>query len=190
MASPATGAAVAERPRRIVLVGFMGSGKTTVGESLARLLRWTLVDMDARIEEETGRSVADIFRGRGEAFFRDRETRLALALHDQDQVVVAAGGGAFATDTTREALRAGAATVWLRCDPETILSRVPIDGSRPLASSRETILRLLAEREPSYRLADLTVDASGRSPEAVAREIADCLFGGDAGACPGGRPNR
>jgi shikimate kinase len=181
---------VAELPPRVVLVGFMGSGKTTVGESLARQLHWTLVDMDARIQEETGLSVAEIFRGRGEAFFRDQETRLAVALRDRERLVVAAGGGAFATPATREALRAGATTVWLRCDVETILSRVPLDGSRPLASSRETILRLLAEREPSYRLADLTVDASGRSPEAVAREIADCLFAGRDAAGPGGRPNR
>ena len=181
---------MAEPPRRIVLVGFMGSGKTTVGQSLAALLRWTFVDMDAQIEEETGLSVAGIFRGPGEAFFRERETRLALALRDQVHLVVAAGGGAFAIPATREALRAGAATVWLRCDAETILSRVPLDGSRPLASSRETIRRLLAEREPSYRLADLTVDASGRSPEAVAGEIADCLFAGGPAAGPGGRPAR
>lgn len=177
-------------PRRIVLVGFMGSGKTTVGASLALRLGWTLVDMDARIEEETGLSVAAIFRGRGEAFFRERETRLALELRDRERVVVAAGGGAFATPATRDALRAGAATVWLRCDVETILSRVPLDGSRPLASSRETILRLLAEREPSYRQADLTVDASGRSPEAVAREITDCLFAGRPAPDPGGRSHR
>jgi shikimate kinase len=177
-------------PRRIVLVGFMGSGKTTVGQSLALLLGWSLVDMDARIEDEAGLPVADIFRQRGEPSFREHETRLALALRDRERVVVAAGGGAFATPATREALQAGAATVWLRCDLETILSRVPLDGSRPLASSRETILRLLAEREPSYRLADLTVDASGRSPEAVAREIADGLFAGRAAAGRGGRPNR
>jgi len=177
-------------PDRIVLVGFMGSGKTTVGASLARLLGWTLVDMDARIEEEAGLSVAAIFRDRGEASFRERETRLALELRDRERLVVAAGGGAFATPATRDALRVGAVTVWLRCDVETILARVPLDGSRPLASSRETILRLLAEREPSYRLADLTVDASGRSPEAVAREIADGLFAGRPAEGSGGRSDR
>jgi shikimate kinase len=134
-------------PRRIVLVGFMGSGKTTVGASLARILGWRFEDMDVRIS-------------------------------------------AFATPATREALQAGAAAVWLKCDLETILARVPLDGSRPLASSRETIGRLLAEREPSYRLADLTVDASGRLPEAVAREIVDCLFAGQAADGRGGRPNR
>jgi shikimate kinase len=181
---------VADPPRRVVLVGFMGTGKTTVGESLSRRLGWTLLDMDEWIARETGLSVAEIFRRRGEAFFRERETTLALALRDRERLVVAAGGGAFASTATREALQAGAATVWLRCDLETILSRVPLDGSRPLASSRETIRRLLAEREPSYRLAGLTVDASGRPPEAVAREIADCLFGGDAEVRPGGRPNR
>lgn len=181
---------MADPPRRIVLVGFMGSGKTTVGRSLADRLRWTLVDMDAEIEEETGLSVAGIFRSHGEAFFRERETHLALALGGQERLVVAAGGGAFAIPATREALRTGAATVWLRCDLETILARVPLDGSRPLASSRETIRRLLAEREPSYRLADLTVDVSGRSPEAVAREITDCLFAGGPAAGPGGRRDR
>jgi len=168
----------------------MGSGKTTVGQSLAERLRWTLVDMDAQIEQDIGLSVAGIFRSHGEAFFREREAHLALALSSQERLVVAAGGGAFAMPATREALRAGAATVWLRCDAETILARIPFDGSRPLASSRETIRRLLAEREPSYRLADLTVDASGRSPEAVAREIADRLFAAGPAADPGGRPDR
>ena len=181
---------MAELPPRVVLVGFMGSGKTTVGQRLADRLRWTLVDMDAQIEEETGLSVAGIFRSHGEAFFREREAHLALALSGQERLVVAAGGGAFAMPATREALRAGAATVWLRCGIETILARVPLDGSRPLASSRETIRRLLAEREPSYRLADLTVDASARSPEAVAGEIAECLFAGRPAAGPGGRPDR
>jgi len=177
-------------PRRIVLVGFMGSGKTTVGRRLSGILGWTLVDMDTQIEAEAGLSVADMFRERGEAFFREQETRLARALGDRERIVVAAGGGAFATPATRDALRAGAATVWLRCELDTILSRLPLDGSRPLASSRETIRRLFAEREPSYRLADLSVDASRRSPEAVAREIADCLFAGRAVAGPGGRPDR
>ena len=181
---------MADPPRRIVLVGFMGSGKTTVGQSLAERLRWTLVDMDAQIEQDIGLSVAGIFRSHGEAFFREREAHLALALSSQERLVVAAGGGAFAMPATREALRAGAATMWLRCDVETILSRVPLDGSRPLASSRETIRRLLAEREPSYRLADLTVDASGRSPEAVAREIADGLFAGRPAEGSGGRSDR
>jgi shikimate kinase len=175
----------------VVLVGFMASGKSTVGESLARLLGWTLVDIDAQIEEEAGATVGEIFRSRGEAFFREKERELAVALQERDAVVVAAGGGAFANAATREALRRGATTVWLRCDLETILGRVAFDGSRPLAPDRETIARLFAEREPAYRLADLAVDAAGRPPEVVAREIAASLLAGDAAAAdPGGRPNR
>jgi len=178
-------------PTRVVLVGFMACGKTTVGESLARRLGWTLVDMDAEIERAAGLSVAAIFQSRGEAFFREEERRLALALQERDRVVVAAGGGAFATPATRETLRRGAATVWLRCDLRIVLDRVRFDGSRPLAPDRETIGRLFAEREPAYRLADLTVDASRRSPEAVAREIADNLFASNAAAVDaGGRPDR
>jgi shikimate kinase len=121
--------------------------------------------------------VAEIFRRRGEAAFREEEKALALALAPRERLVVAAGGGAFAQPETREALRRGAAAVWLRCDLETVLARIPADGSRPLAGSRETIAALFAAREPSYRLADFTFDSARRRPEALAREIADAVFG-------------
>jgi shikimate kinase len=89
---------------------------------------------------------------------------------------VAAGGGAFAQDETRGALSQGAFTVFLRCDLETVLRRVRLDGSRPLAVSRERIGLLFAERQPSYRLAELEVDATA-PPEAVAREIVRAFRG-------------
>lgn len=168
----------AERPfDRIVLVGFMGAGKTAVGLELARLLGWAFLDMDGRIEERTGLSIARLFQDRGEAAFREEERRVALEVSRLRRHVVAAGGGAFAEPETREALRKGAVTVWLRCDPETILARVPLDGSRPLARNRAIMLALLAQREPSYRLADATVDSSGGSPAEVARRVAEAVSG-------------
>ena len=166
-----------ERPTRIVLVGFMGSGKTSVGRVLARKLRYAFEDMDARIEERTGRKVADIFRDDGEEAFREMEREEARALSSLSRRVVAAGGGAFTRPATRALLQEGALTVWLRCDLERILARVPADGSRPLAANRAIIPALLAEREPSYRMADVVVDASAGTPREVADRIVGLLEG-------------
>ncbi len=170
-------AAADHRPARVVLVGMMGSGKTTVAALLARRLGWDCVDMDAELERRAGLSIREMFTRIGEEGFRQREHALALDLRARDRVVIAAGGGAFARRETREALRRNAFSVWLRCDVETVLARVPRDGSRPLAASRETILRLFAEREPSYRLADWSVDASP-APELVARRIEEAVLSG------------
>jgi shikimate kinase len=164
--------------RRIVLVGFMGAGKSTVGRELARQLGWRFLDMDRRIEQDAGLSVAEIFRRHGEPAFRAAEARLAASLADLDRHVVAAGGGAFAAPETRASLQAGAFTVYMRCDFPTLVARVRPDGSRPLAGSRETMAGLFAEREASYRLADWTVDASVARPEQLARRIREAVRGG------------
>jgi len=166
---------------RIVLVGFMGAGKSTVGPLVADLLGWRFVDVDPRIEQETGLTVAEIFARHGEAHFRAEERRVARQLAHEDRVVVATGGGAFADAETREVLRRGAVVVWLRCDLETILGRVPDDGSRPLAANRERMRTLFAERESSYRLADVTVDAQAGGPGEVARLITQAVGGRGAG---------
>jgi shikimate kinase len=159
---------------RVILVGFMGSGKTTVGQELARLMGWSFLDMDRRIEERVGSSVAEIFRHRGEPFFRAEELRLAAELAALRQHVVAAGGGAFALPETRASLQKGAVTVWLTCGLELLLRRIGAGEGRPLAGSRETIRKMFVERESAYRLADLVVDAVP-APAEVARRIADAL---------------
>jgi shikimate kinase len=89
----------------------------------------------------------------------------------QSRLVLAPGGGAFAQPGTREVLREGSTTVWLRCDLPTILARVPADGSRPLATNRAIMQALLAEREPSYQLSDVVVDTSEGTPEGVVRQV-------------------
>lgn len=160
-------------PQRIVLVGFMGSGKSTVGAALARHLGWGFRDLDRWIEQRHGLTVAEIFRRHGEAFFREEERRAARAAARLRRHVVAAGGGAFAEDATREILQAGSLTVWLRCGEGALWRRLPRDGSRPLAADRGRMRRLLGEREPSYRLADLAVDSSRAAPDEVARRIAE-----------------
>jgi shikimate kinase len=151
----------------------MGAGKTTVGPLVARLLGWDFLDMDETIEQRTGLSIARLFAERGEHAFRALEREVARWAAGVERLVIAAGGGAFAEPETREALRRGAFTVWLRCDLDTILARIPADGSRPLAASREIMRDLLVRREASYRLADAAVDASSGDPEEIARRIVE-----------------
>lgn len=176
---------MAERPARVVLVGFMGAGKTTVGRRLAHRLRYRFEDMDHRIERQEGRSIASLFAERGEAAFRALELQAARALGAQCDVVVASGGGAFAQEATRDALQQGALTVWLQCSIEAALRRVKPDGRRPLAANREIMQALLAEREPSYRRADVAVDTSGRTPREVVDRIVELIEGQSRERTPG-----
>ena len=163
-------------PERVVLVGFMGSGKSTVGAgpgAAARLgASWTWTSAS---KSAPGRAVAAIFRERGEAAFRRRSCRSPASSSRPRRRVIATGGGAFAHARPARPSRAGAFTVWLACDFETLARRVPTDGSRPLAADREIMRRLLAEREPFYRSADLIVDAM-EAPEAIAGRIVAAAF--------------
>jgi shikimate kinase len=168
---------VPEQPARVVLVGFMGAGKSTVGRRLARRLGYRFEDMDRRIEARAGRSIARLFRERGEAAFRELEREEAFAVQTLSRVVVAAGGGAFAQAATRALLQQGALTVWLQCSLEAAVARVRPDGRRPLAANREIMRALLAEREPSYRQADVAVDTSGRTPRQVVDRIVELIEG-------------
>jgi shikimate kinase len=165
-------------PARLVLVGFMGSGKTTVGARAARLLGWPFHDMDTLLEQRMGLTVPEAFRTRGEAWFRAQETALAEELAGAREVVVAAGGGAFTVPATRAALQRDARVIWLQCPLEAVLDRVALDGSRPLARDRATIQQLFALREPLYRLADRAVDAGTGSPDSVARAVVAAFIGG------------
>lgn len=161
-----------DSPARVVLVGFMGAGKTTVGRIVARSLRWQFEDLDRRIEQKAGRSVARIFAEDGEPAFRALELAEALELSGLPRRVVASGGGAFARQKTRAALQQAAVSVWLRCELELLLARLPPDGSRPLSGNHDIMRALLAEREPFYAMADVAVDASGTPDEVAERVLA------------------
>jgi shikimate kinase len=165
-----------DAPQRIVLVGFMGAGKTTVGQVLARHLDWTFRDLDDWIVARNGCTVAEIFRDKGEPFFRDEERRAAEATVGLVEHVIGAGGGAVTQPATLAALKNGAAIVWLRCDLDIVMGRITFDGSRPLAADRERMQALMAQREAAYRQADLAVDTTDASPDEVARRIVAALF--------------
>lgn len=160
----------------IVLVGPMGSGKSSIGMLLADALRLRFIDLDAAIEADAGMPVAAIFEREGEAGFRARESRaLAAALADAP-AVVASGGGAVLDPANRGAMRDAALVVYLAVDPATQLARLRDDTSRPLlrVADREARLATLqARREPLYReVADLVFDTTPHSPDAAAAALA------------------
>jgi shikimate kinase len=160
------------------IVGYMGSGKTTIGRILARKLGWEFVDLDRTITRDAGRGIPEIFERFGEEHFRDLEHRALLAALDgAPQRVVACGGGIVVRPENRERLME-VATVFLWEDPGVLYSRTR-GGGRPLrAASREEFEHRYAQRLPFYEeVADLEVPVQIRPPEVVAEEIARWLLG-------------
>jgi shikimate kinase len=162
----------------VVLVGFMGSGKSVVGRELARRLRADFVDTDERIERAAGKTVPQIFSGEGEPAFREREKaalREALSVPGR---VVATGGGAFLAGENRAALSAYGPVVYLEASAETLLARLGEGAGRPLLQGDDpgAIVRdLLARRAPGYRMADHRVVTDGLTVEEVADRIEKLL---------------
>jgi shikimate kinase len=161
----------------VVLVGFMGAGKSTVGRELARLLNWSFHDLDALIEGRTGKTVATLFAQEGEPAYRKLEaqslTQLLETLEDEP-AVVALGGGAFVQATIRQIIRdQSAPVVYLDVGLEEAFRRcADAPGCRPLLQDREQTTLLYEARLPFYRTADLEVRTDGKTPLAVAQEIA------------------
>jgi len=152
----------------VALAGFMGVGKTRVGELLAEQLDLPFVDLDHVLEAQYG-SIATQFQSVGEVGFRARERACLLALCDETARVLATGGGAWLDARNRDALAPHYARVVLTASPEAIRTRLEGDASRPLWSSR--FEALLAERQQDYAYADVHVDTTLRTPDEVVEEI-------------------
>ncbi|HEX5266802.1 MAG TPA: shikimate kinase [Acidimicrobiales bacterium] len=161
---------------RVLLVGMMGSGKTTIGHLLARRLGWRHVDSDAQVEVATGRSVAQIFAEDGEAAFRVEEARaLAEAVTSPDPVVVSVAGGAVLDADNRARMKGAGCVVWLRARPETLAGRVGSGAGRPLLEGDPAgnLARLDAVRRPHYEeVADHAVDVDDAAPDRIVDLIA------------------
>lgn len=162
----------------VVLVGFMGSGKSSVGRELARRFGVPFVDVDAWIESATGCRIRDLFAREGEAAFREREKAALREVLSVKGCVIATGGGAFVDAENRVLLRSYAPVVYLDAAVETLLGRLAADLGRPLlrGGDREEVVReLLSRRVPGYRTADVTVPTDGRTVEEVAVQVADWI---------------
>jgi shikimate kinase len=160
-----------KRTPGIYLVGFMGSGKSTLGRMLADELGWSFVDLDSDIEAREQSSIVEIFETRGEEAFREIET--AVISHWVHKVqrgrptVVALGGGSFTRDPNYELLEENGVTVWLDCALETVEQRVSESTSRPLARDLDRMRALYHARLPAYARADFRVDASGEPEHTI-----------------------
>lgn len=164
--------------RTVVLVGLMGSGKSTIGRRLAKRLGLRFIDADEEVEKAAGCSIEDIFSFHGEQAFRDGEHRVIRRLMQGPVHVLATGGGAFLDERTRETVAELGISVWLRADVDVLVRRVRRNDSRPLlrnADPKEILERLKRERDPVYALADLTVDSGDGAAEAVVEDILSML---------------
>lgn len=164
--------------RSIVLVGMMGVGKSTIGRRLAARLKLPFVDADTEIETSAQMSIPEIFERHGEPYFRDGEARVIARLLDSGPVVLATGGGAFMREETRARIAAKAVSIWLKADPDVIMRRVRRRADRPLlqtADPEATVTRLLDEREPIYRMADLTISSRDVPHDRIVEECMDTL---------------
>lgn len=160
--------------RRVLLVGFMGSGKSTVGPLLAGAMSWRFEDFDSHVERSEGRSIPDIFREDGEPYFRKVEGEAATSLLALDEVVLASGGGWAAVPGRLRAVPDGTVSIWLRVTPEVALARAGGGTDRPVLDHPDRLGRareLLSTRTVSYAEADLEVDTDGRTPEDVCESI-------------------
>ena len=160
----------------IALIGFMGTGKTAVGQSLAKKLGRKFIEMDSLIEQKAGKSIPEIFQQDGEIAFRELEIEVAREVSGKRNLVIACGGGIVLNKINTDRLSNESVIVYLTAAPEVILKRVSRGGSkRPLLNvpdQTERIKELLKFRQPFYgRAADITIDTSKLDIDAVAEKI-------------------
>jgi len=168
---------VSPKANNIFLVGFMGSGKTTVGQRLAACLSGRFVDLDARIVQAAGRSIPELFQTEGEASFRRREhaalLQLCAELLQSDMVwnIIALGGGTFTQPANRDCIRQNGYSVWLDVPFDLLVTRVVLDGSRPLWTSVDEARLRYEQRRADYAQADIRVPVGAAPPEQVAEAV-------------------
>lgn len=158
--------------RSIVLVGMMGAGKSSVGRRLAGRLGIPFVDADSEIESAAGMTIPEIFAKHGEPYFRAGEARVIARLLENGPQVLATGGGAVMSQTTRDLIRSKGISVWLKADLDVLLKRTKRRNDRPLA---EKINELLPLREPIYGQSDIIVRSRDEPHDTIVDEIIAAL---------------
>lgn len=160
--------------RNLALIGFMGTGKSSVGRQAAEHLQFTFVDTDVLIENEVGRSISEIFAQQGEAAFRKCERDAVNSLSERRDTVIAAGGGLGADPENLASLKAHSLVICLWAPAETIWERVHLQTHRPLLQGPDPlgkIRELLERREPVYRQADVLIHTGCRSLREVVQQV-------------------
>ncbi len=151
--------------KNIVLVGFMGCGKTTIGKRLANMFGYKFIDMDIEIENKKGMKISEIFEHYGEAEFRKMETDLCRELSEKNGCIIATGGGVIKNEENMRLLRKNGSVLYIKASAEHIYKNVKNDTSRPLLDCEDKLQRiktLMEERKPMYeQRSDITVDITG-----------------------------
>lgn len=161
--------------KNLALIGFMGTGKSSVGRSIAAYMRFRFVDTDELIVQRAGRTIPEIFEQDGEPGFRALEAEIVAGLDELEATVIATGGGLGANPDHLAALKRHSLTICLWASPETIYERVRHASHRPLLRAEDPLARireLLAEREPVYRQADVLISTELRNVREVTHQVA------------------
>ena len=162
--------------QNIVLIGFMGTGKTTVANALRQRFGMDVIEMDQIIAEREGMSISEIFRVHGEPYFRDAETRLLVELQQQSNVVISCGGGTPLREVNVAEMKKNGKVVLLTAEPETVFDRVKDSHDRPVIENNKNaayIAELMEQRRPKYEAAaDIIIHTDGKSAVQICEEIA------------------
>lgn len=163
--------------KNVVLIGFMGTGKTSTGKMLAAKLGAAFIDMDQKIEEEAGMSIPDMFARKGEAYFREQERALVKRLAARRNAVISTGGGTVKNPDNVADFKKSGVIVCLSASVDAVLARTNRRGTRPVLDGadqgdrRKAVEQLMAERRELYKQADYTIDTSELSPLLVVENI-------------------
>lgn len=161
--------------KNITLIGMMGAGKSLIAERLSRNLNgYVAVDTDVLIEYHHNQFISDMFKEKGEEYFRDAETKILDMVYGKDKIVVALGGGAFERPQNREKIKANSYVIYLKATPETLFERIKNCKNRPLLRngfSKKEIEDILNKREANYMLADCVVETDGKTSDDVVKEL-------------------
>lgn len=166
----------------IIVTGFMGTGKSTVGRLVAEELQRKFVDMDILIEEREGRTISQIFKEEGEPYFRRLEADLCRKLAGRNGLVIATGGGALVPEPNLHVMERTGLVICLDCEPDVLWHRIGRSEDRPMLAERDEgrfarLAALLAQRRPAYARIKHQLDVTHLSPEDVARRICELANG-------------
>lgn len=163
----------------IVLIGFMGTGKSTIAKSLSEILSMTVLEMDEEIVRREGMSIPEIFESKGETYFRDLETDLLIEMQSQKAMIISCGGGVPLRERNVAEMKKNGKVVLLTAAPETILERVKNDDNRPLLKGNKNvayITELMKQRQRKYEAAaDIIVSVDKKSVQEICRELMEAL---------------
>lgn len=168
-----------KKNKPIALIGFMGTGKSSIGPLLAQKLNYRFVDTDVIIEEKAGQKISDIFATQGESAFRQLESEVLEELSNENDLVIATGGGIILSQKNRDLLKNHTFLVSLKASAQTVFNRTRNDDNRPLLKDPDPLMKIetmLSERKEFYDIGDLLIDTDSEAVETICEKIFSCYL--------------